>query len=147
MLKGKKCKQKTSLKSYKQSIFTLIYFAALGEQSGNKCRFRQIFVEALEELPKHFIQSKTSASTHEQSRQLFGEENRGLSPVLETGFLHQLVLVLPTGWRISCAKRDVPLRYSRVALVLYYSRVQLTIILRNRAEYRLILSRRGRRPP
>ena len=34
---------------------------------GNKCRFNQIFVEALEEFPTLIIQSKTSASTHEYS--------------------------------------------------------------------------------
>ena len=34
---------------------------------GNKCQFWQIFVEAHEELPNYFIQSKTSASAHEYS--------------------------------------------------------------------------------
>ena len=33
----------------------------------NKCQFWQIFVEALEEFPNYFIQSKTSASAHEHS--------------------------------------------------------------------------------
>ena len=32
---------------------------------GNKCQFWQIFVEAVEESPNYFIQSKTSASSHE----------------------------------------------------------------------------------
>ena len=59
---------------------------------GNKCRFWHIFVEALEDFPNHFIQSKTSASTHECSvsnrvskyvmlLSNFMDENRGLSPV------------------------------------------------------------------
>ena len=61
-------------------------------------------MEALEEFPNQFIQSKPSVSTHEYSESNraskyvmflgnFGEENRRLSPVSEAGFYHQLVLV------------------------------------------------------
>ena len=57
---------------------------------GNKCQFWQIFVEAREESPNDFIQSKTSASAHEysvsnrankyvMSLSNFWDENRGLS--------------------------------------------------------------------
>ena len=34
---------------------------------GNKCRFWQVFVEAIKEFPIVIIQSKTSVSTHEYS--------------------------------------------------------------------------------
>ena len=65
------------------------------------------FIEALEEFPNLFIQSETSASTHEYSEikyaskyvtllSNFGDENCGLSLVSEAGFRHQLVLVPPT---------------------------------------------------
>ena len=37
------------------------------DSRGNKCRFWQIFVEALEEFPIVIIQSRNSASTHEYS--------------------------------------------------------------------------------
>ena len=74
---------------------------------GNNCRFWQIFVEALEEFPNLFIQSKTSASTHEYFESNcaskcvmllsnFGAEHRRLSPVSEAGFCYQLVLVPST---------------------------------------------------
>ena len=64
--------------------------------------------EALEEIPNHFIQSKTSASTHEYTESNraskyvmllsnSGNEHRGLSPVSDAGFRHQLVVVPPTG--------------------------------------------------
>ena len=77
------------------------------ERHSNECWFWQIFVEALEEFPNHFIQSEFSASTHEYSESNrankyvmllsnFREENRGLSPVSEAGLRHQLVLVPPT---------------------------------------------------
>ena len=67
----------------------------------------QIFVEALEEFLNLFIQLETCASTHEYSESKraskyvmllsnFVEEQRGLSPVSEAGFRHQLVLVPPT---------------------------------------------------
>ena len=66
-----------------------------------QCRFWQIFVEALEEFPNLFIQSETSASTREYSETNraskyvtllgnFVDEHRGLSPVSEAGFRHQL---------------------------------------------------------
>ena len=69
----------------------------------NKCRFWQIFVEALKEFPNTFIQSQSSASTHEYSESNhaskyvmllsnFVDEHHGLSPVLspvsEAGFRH-----------------------------------------------------------
>ena len=71
------------------------------------CRFWQIFVKALEVFTIVIIQSRNSASTHEYSENNcaskyvmllsnFGKENRGLSPVSEAGFRHQLVLVPPT---------------------------------------------------
>ena len=58
-------------------------------------------------VSESFIQSETSASTHEFSESNraskyvmllgnFGDEHRGLSPVLEAGFRHQLVLIPPT---------------------------------------------------
>ncbi len=40
-------------------------------QSGNMCRFWQIFVEELDEFPNYFVQSKTSASAH-----AYSERNR-----------------------------------------------------------------------
>ena len=57
---------------------------------GNKFWFREIFVEALDEFPRYFIQSKTSTSTHECSESNvaskflmllsnFWDEHRGLS--------------------------------------------------------------------
>ena len=39
----------------------------LAVSRGNKCQIWQIFVEALEEFPNYFIQSKTCASAHEHS--------------------------------------------------------------------------------
>ena len=58
---------------------------------GNKCRFWQIFVEALKEFLNLFIQSETSVSTHEYTEHNhaskyimlpsnFGVEHCGLSP-------------------------------------------------------------------
>ena len=57
---------------------------------GNKFRFWQIFMEALEEFPNIFIQSETSMSTHEYSESNraskyvmllsnFGNQHRGLN--------------------------------------------------------------------
>ena len=55
---------------------------------GKKCRFWKIFVEALEEFPNLFIQSETSASSHDHSERNHvmllsncGDEHRGLGPV------------------------------------------------------------------
>ena len=45
-----------------------IFLSLTKNSRGNKCRFWQIVVEALEEFPNHFIQSQTSASTHEYSQ-------------------------------------------------------------------------------
>ena len=73
-----------------------------------KCRLWQISDEALvEEFPNLFIQSETSARTHEYSESNraskyvmllsnFGKEYRGLTPVLEAGIPDQLVLIPPT---------------------------------------------------
>ena len=58
--------------------------------------FWQIFVEALEEFTILIIKSKISTSTHEYTDSNRANENRGLSPVLEAEYRHQLVLVSPT---------------------------------------------------
>ena len=79
---------------------------------GNKCRFWQIFVKALEEFPIliHPIKNQHERSRvfRKQSRQhsairirhvaqqLRDVLNRGLSPVSEAGSYHQLILVSPT---------------------------------------------------
>ena len=71
---------------------------------GNKCRFSQIFVEALKEFPNLFIQSETSANTYEYSESHcaskyvmllsnFGDQHCRLIPISEAGFCDQLVLV------------------------------------------------------
>ena len=98
---------------------------------GNKFRFWQIFVEALEEFPNLFIQSETSASTHEYSESNraskyvmllsnFGDEHRGLSPASKAGFRCQLVLVLPTMLFISSPfpspSPSLPCSYLRVSV-------------------------------
>ena len=74
---------------------------------GNKCQFWQIFVEAHEEFPNYFIQSKTRASAQEYSGSNrankyvmllsnFWDENRGLSHFSEKWSRHQLALVPQT---------------------------------------------------
>ena len=92
-------------------------------------------MEALKEFPNLFIQSETSASTHEYSeRNLarkyvmllsnFGDELLGLSPVLEAGFRHQLVLVPLTGLFACVAARENVLR-----IFLFGTTVNLSIPL------------------
>ena len=73
----------------------------------NEWRFWQIFVEALEQFLNHFIQSKTSASTHEYSESnhaskyvmllsnFAGYEHRRICPVSAVGFRHQQLVLLP----------------------------------------------------
>ena len=96
------------LKSFSCLQVQLQNQVSCGEQisRGNKCQFWQIFVEAREEFPNYFIQSKTSASAHEysvsnrvnkyiMSLSNFWDENRGLSHFSKKWSRHQLVLVPP----------------------------------------------------
>ena len=84
---------------------------------GNSCRFGKSFdpaVEALEDFPTQFIQSKTSAIAREYtdrnhaSGQVmllgnFSDEHRRVSPISEAGFRYQLALVSSTGVRVTQA--------------------------------------------
>ena len=71
------------------------------------CRFWQIFVEAREEFPIVFIQSRNSASTHEYwpnkdtlcCLATSGQKWRAQA-VSEMGCRYQLILVPPTGLRL-----------------------------------------------
>ena len=68
-------------------------------RGGNKCRFWQIFVEALEEFPILIVQSKASVSTHEYSEIMktgqVAKQLRGRTPRAQTRFVINWYLFLP----------------------------------------------------